>query len=120
MKIIELKNVPWGTVSHNSVIKKRILLGDGELPGITTLSQAVFQPGDRAPAHAHTDMAEVFMVTSGTGIIRLNGREYRLGPDVVAVAEPHDIHEIINPGSADLILTYFGVRMQRTDQGMDS
>ena len=111
MKIIKLKDAPWGTVSHNPAIKKRVLLNDGEIPGINTLSQAVFRSGDVAYAHAHADMAEVFMVTFGTGVIRLNGKEYPIHPDVVVVAEPGDTHEIANTGNEDLILTYFSVRV---------
>ena len=110
MKLINIDEAPWSKVSHNPRIQKRIILGDGELSGITSLSQAVFRPGDVADAHAHTDMAEVFMVSSGKGVIRINGKEYALTPSVVVVAEPHDVHEIANTGDEDLLVTYFGVR----------
>lgn len=110
MKIVRLEDAPWNSVSHNQGIKKRILLDNDDIPGITTLSQAIFRPGDVADGHAHTDMTEVFMVTAGTGAIRLNGTEYELHPGVVAVAEANDTHEIANTGTVDLILTYFGVK----------
>lgn len=111
MKIIRFEDALWSAVSHNPNIKKRLLLDDGEIPHITTLSQAVFRPGDIADAHAHEDMAEVFMVTSGSGSMRINGREYPLHSNVVVVAEPHDTHEIANTGTENLVLTYFGVRI---------
>ena len=111
MKLINLEKSPWSTVSHNPTIKKRIILNDGELKGISSLSQAIFRPGDVADAHVHTDMAEVFIVTSGRGVIRINGEEHALTTNVVVVAEPHEIHEIANTGDHNLIITYFGVRL---------
>jgi mannose-6-phosphate isomerase-like protein (cupin superfamily) len=118
MKVINIEDVPWSSISHNPAVKKRVLLDDKALSGITTLSQAVFHPGDVASAHAHEDMAEVFMVTSGSGTIRLNDREYALNPDVVVVAEAHDTHEILNTGNEDLILTYFGVLMDASNDNV--
>jgi len=110
MKIVNLTDTEWSQVSHNPAIRKRIILSQGELPGITTLSQAIFKPGDVATGHAHQDMSEVFLVAAGEGIIRINGQEYPLNPDIVAVAEPNDVHEIENTGDNPLILTYLGVR----------
>jgi len=97
-------------VSHNPAIRKRVLLEVGELPGLTNLSQAVFAPGDTAPGHEHADMWEVFFVRSGSGSIRVNGKEFRLERDVCWAVEPGERHEIVNDGREDLILLYFGLR----------
>lgn len=109
MRIININDAVWSRVSHNPTIKKRVILARGELRGVTAMSQAVFKPGDVADAHAHRDMAEVFLVQSGRGVIRINGSEHELNSHVVAVAEPNDVHEIENTGKEDLIITYFGV-----------
>ena len=45
------------------------------------------------------------------GIIRVNNKEYRLERGVCIVVEPGEVHEIINTVSSDLVLTYFGLKV---------
>jgi mannose-6-phosphate isomerase-like protein (cupin superfamily) len=82
----------------------------GELPGLTNFSQARFAPGQTASAHAHYDMCEVFFVEAGSGIIRINNREYPLLPGTCVAVEPTETHEIVNNGTTELVITYFGLR----------
>ena len=112
MKITLLANLPEDQVSHNPAIKKKVMLGPGDLPHVTNFSQACFAPGQVASAHAHRDMYEVFFVESGMGLIRVDGVEHRLKPGVCVAVEPGEVHEIVNAGSVDLVLTYFGVQDQ--------
>jgi mannose-6-phosphate isomerase-like protein (cupin superfamily) len=55
-------------------------------------------------------MCEVFFVESGSGIIRIDGQEYPLQPGTCIAVEPGEVHEIVNSGTTDLVLTYFGLR----------
>jgi len=112
MKITLLASLPEGQVSHNPEIKKKVMLKPGDLPHVTNFSQARFAPGQVASAHAHRDMYEVFFVESGTGLIRVDGVEHPLGPGVCVAVEPGEVHEIVNAGSVDLVLVYFGVQDQ--------
>ena len=66
-------------------------------------------PGQVAGAHSHQDMWEVFLVQAGEGVMRINERDYPLVKGNCLVVEPGEVHEVINIGSGDLILTYFGV-----------
>ena len=111
MKMVNLRDVAWTDVSHNPTIKKRVILSPGEIKGITTLAQAVFRPGDVAGAHSHHDMAEVFMVAAGRGVITMNDIDYAVSPEVIMVAEPRDVHEIKNTGDEDLVIMYFGMKV---------
>ncbi len=86
------------------------MLDPGEIPGLTNFSEAVFEPGDKAPGHAHDDMWEVFFVRSGGGALRIDGRENRLGADECWVIQPGEVHEIENDTDDALRLLYFGVR----------
>ena len=54
-------------------------------------------------------MSEVFFVSAGTGIIRIDETEYSLTPGVCVAVEAGETHEIINTGTKNLILTYFGI-----------
>ena len=109
MKLINIHDLPDLGVSHNAKIRKRVMLTDGEVGAITTYARAVFPPGEKVGAHQHDDMAEVFTVESGRGEIRINDVAYVFSAGAVAVVEPGETHEIINTGTTDLIITYFGL-----------
>ena len=111
MKIVSLSQLETTSVSHNPKIGKKTLLSYGELGPITNLSQAVFPVGEVAGEHSHADMAEVFMINSGVGVIVVDGKEYPLSAGVCVVVSPHERHEIRNTGVAELVVTYFGVKM---------
>jgi quercetin dioxygenase-like cupin family protein len=111
MKITSLSQLPQLSVSHNPEIKKKVMLGNNDLPHLTNFSQSRFSPGQAAAAHFHHDMCEVFFVEAGSGIIKINGREYQLYPGTCVAVEPGEVHEVINNGDIELVLTYFGLRI---------
>jgi quercetin dioxygenase-like cupin family protein len=112
MKLTSLTNLPEESVSHNPAIKKKVMLRLGDLPHLTNFSQARFAPGQVAQAHAHRDMCEVFLVESGEGTIQINGQAYPLQPGTCIAVEPHEEHEVRNTGATELVLTYFGLRVE--------
>lgn len=112
MKLVSLMNLPNFSVSHNPALQKKVMLQPGDLPNLIYFSQAEFPPGEVASAHSHTDMSEVFFVESGTGIIRINEREYPLQTGTMVAVEPEEVHEIINNGTTPLKLIYFAIKAQ--------
>ncbi|MGB3293816.1 MAG: cupin domain-containing protein [Phormidesmis sp.] len=111
MKRIALNQLPVEAVSHNQAIKKQVMLRTGELPHLTNFSQARFRPGQVAPAHAHTDMHEVFFVEAGEGTITVDGMPHALTPGVCVAVAPGEMHEVANTGDRELVLTYFGLKV---------
>lgn len=111
MKVTFLNDLPSEGVSHNPAIQKKVMLRPGELPNLVYFSRAQFPPGECAGAHAHQDMCEVFFVESGLGTIRIDGTDYPLQKGTCAVVEPGEVHEVINTGSTELILTYFALKV---------
>lgn len=109
MKLIKINELPEAGVSHNSNIRKKVLVGKDELKGITNFSRAVFPPGEKAGSHLHEDMAEVFTCESGCGEIRINDVGYVFATGTTVVVEAWEEHEIINSGTTDLIVSYVGV-----------
>ena len=109
MKIVSLEHLPEQGVSHNPEIRKRVVLRRGDVPHVTGFSQATFRPGQVAGAHTHADMYEVFFVEEGRGTITVDGRTFPLEEGVCVVVAPGETHEVVNTGTDDLILTYFGV-----------
>ena len=109
MKITNLNNLPQKQVSHNPEITKKVMLTNQHIPHLTNFSQATFTPGQIASAHSHQDMHEVFFVSAGEGIMRIDGKEHDLTPGVCIAIATGEIHEVINTGTEDLVLTYFGI-----------
>jgi quercetin dioxygenase-like cupin family protein len=111
MKLISLTTLPIEAVSHNPEIQKQVMLKSGDLPHLTNFSQSRFAPGQSACAHAHPDMCEVFFVEAGQGTIRINDQAYPLQVGTCVAVEAGEIHEVINDGASDLVLTYFGLKV---------
>lgn len=111
MKLTNLDGLPSQQVSHNPEIKKKVMLAWGDLPHLTNFSQAVFAPEQIASNHCHQNMNEVFFVQSGSGVIRVNEREFILAPGTCIAVEAGEYHEIVNTGKTDLVLNYFGIEV---------
>jgi len=111
MKIVSLTELPDQQVSHNPNITKRVMITPGELGKLVNFSRAVFPAGETAEVHRHDDMGEVFFVQSGEGEIRIDGKIFKLLPGVCALVEAQEEHEVKNTGSEELVITYFGIRI---------
>ena len=114
MKKVSLTQLPEIGVSHNPEIKKKVMLNSNDVPHITNFSQARFAKGQAADAHSHDKMYEVFLFESGKGIIHVNNEEYLIEQGVCVMVEPGEIHEIINTGSRELVVTYFGIKVEES------
>lgn len=113
MKIINLEKIKEEPDTHSPKINRRTFLKKGEIPHLINFSQASFKPGKIASEHIHEDMHEVFLVESGTGLIKVNGKVHQLKKGDCILIEAEEGHEIINTGSEDLILTYFGIKKKK-------
>jgi mannose-6-phosphate isomerase-like protein (cupin superfamily) len=109
MKVLSLSAIPTEGVSHNPGIAKQVMLRNGELPHLTQFAQARFAPGQVAVAHAHANMYEVFFVESGVGRMTVDGRAHHLEVGSCVAVEPGEVHELANIGTAELVVTYFGI-----------
>ncbi len=102
-------SLPWSKVSHNPAIQKQVHLSHGEVPHVTQFARSVFTTGQVAPAHSHSDMWEVFMVTAGVLTITVDEKELELTTGASITIAPHEVHELRNAHSEPLHLTYFGI-----------
>ena len=111
MKLVTLSDLPVEGVSHDPGIRKQVMLRNGDIPHLTNFSQATFAPGQTVTPHAHADMAEVFFVEAGQGIIWIDGEAHELAPGVCAAIAAGELHELKNSGNSPLVLTYFGLKI---------
>jgi mannose-6-phosphate isomerase-like protein (cupin superfamily) len=110
LKVSSIDSTEELRISHNSRIKKHVLVSNGEINNVTNFSKAVFPPGEIAHAHSHHDMTEVFFIESGQGIISVNETSIPLKAGMCVTVEPNEIHELKNTGSIDMVVTYFGIK----------
>ncbi len=66
-----------------------------------------FQPQTSIKPHVHKKTVEVFYVKSGTGIIKMNNKEFRCKPDDFFLCEPGDVHEFINDTNEEFVILIF-------------
>ncbi|MDQ6998973.1 MAG: cupin domain-containing protein [Mariprofundus sp.] len=109
MKITHLDHCAEQGLSHDAEIVKKILFHENELPASVRLSHAVFKPGQKASAHSHDDLYEIFYVISGSGLFRINGDEYQVTTGSCMRIDPGELHEVINDSHDDMIMIYFGL-----------
>jgi mannose-6-phosphate isomerase-like protein (cupin superfamily) len=50
-------------------------------------------------------------IQSGTGVMRIDGVEVELAIGTCISVEPGEVHEVINTGTTELVLTYFGIQV---------
>jgi mannose-6-phosphate isomerase-like protein (cupin superfamily) len=58
------------------------------------------------PPHAHPE-EEIMVVTEGTGIIGLNGKDKAVGPGSMMYSAAHKSHDIRNTGKTPLTFFYY-------------
>lgn len=104
-----LKDLPILGVSHDPEIKKKVMLSNGVIPKLTNFSQSVFRTGQTCTAHIHADMWEVYLVTSGTLTITVEGQTTIHEAGSCVTVEPGEEHQTSNQHDEDLVLTYFGI-----------
>lgn len=111
MKIRSLDNLPDEPNTHNPKITKKVLIKKGIVPKLTNFTQAIFPPGEIAPGHSHQDMFEIFFIEKGQGKIKINGMLHDLKEGDCVVVELEEVHELINSGAEELLVTYLGVEI---------
>ncbi len=66
-----------------------------------------FLPHTSIKPHFHKTTVEIFYVKHGTGIIKLNDKEFRCNSDDFFLCEPGDVHEFINDTNEDFVILVF-------------
>jgi len=102
----QVEDIPWEGVSHNPEIRKKVLIAKGLIPHINAFSQSRISPGQRVTPHTHKDMAEIFLIQHGRGIMKIDSRELPLTPGTCIAVQPGEEHSLWNTGADDLQITY--------------
>lgn len=109
MKLVHVDHIETERVSHDPGIIRRVLLGEDELPGSVRLSHALLVPGQQVTPHRHEDLFEIFYLLSGEGVLTVEDADYPIGAGSCFAIEPGEEHALVNIGSSDMALLYFGL-----------
>ena len=114
MKIVNMTSLPETGVSHNPDIKRKTLIGKGEIPRLMMFSKAVLKPGQFVESHTHETMYEVFFICSGRAVFTIDGREIEAQEGDCITVAPKENHSLKNPFDADGTWLYFGIATDAT------
>lgn len=110
MKKINSERLKEIGVSHNSEIKKRVIIKSHEYNNLQIFSKVIFQPKQSSSPHTHDDMIEVFFVLSGKGIFHSKDKEIVVEKDDCISIPAAEKHWQSNLFSKPWELLYFGIR----------
>ena len=110
MKKINSTTLKEVGASHNSEIKKRIMIKSDEYNNIQMFSRAIFYSKQSSLPHTHQDMTEIFFILSGRGIFHSKDKEILVKKDDYISIPSGEEHWQSNPFTEPLELLYFGIK----------
>lgn len=93
MRLFSLDESPFEPVSHDPLLKKRVLTHDA-LPHIKHISHIILQSGDSASEHVHNDSFEVFYCIRGNAEFLIRGKYISIKEGNLLFVEPGEVHSI--------------------------
>lgn len=69
-----------------------------------SLAEATLPPGGATTEHYHRESEELYLFTSGTGRMRLDGEEREVAPGDCVVIPPGAVHKVWSTGESPLVL----------------
>jgi mannose-6-phosphate isomerase-like protein (cupin superfamily) len=90
---------------------KKVLVSKGVIPdgAVQMINLAIIGPGKGFRPHFHEDMTEIFVVISGSGLMKVGSLRRKIGKDDLIIVHPYQIHEIKNTGRTEFKYLVFGV-----------
>lgn len=75
----------------------------------------IFKPNTKIDPHFHKKTCEIFYILRGSGILKLNNKEFNCEKDSFFLCEPGDVHEFINNSDKDLVILIFKTNEEPKD-----
>ncbi|MGE0066696.1 MAG: cupin domain-containing protein [Solirubrobacterales bacterium] len=69
-----------------------------------SLAEATIAPGAATTAHFHRASEELYLVTAGSGVLRIGNEEREVEAGDCAVIPPGAVHHLRNTGATDLVV----------------
>jgi quercetin dioxygenase-like cupin family protein len=91
MKLFSLDETPYESVSHDPMLKKRVITRD-TLPCVKHISHIILKPGNTVSEHTHQHEYEVMYCIRGIATMTVNGGKMTITKGDLIYAEPGDSH----------------------------
>ncbi len=101
-QILQLSDIPWEQGISPTIWQKPIWTRS-DSNSHAQMMLVKMAPGGTSPAHRHPH-PQIFYVISGTGIVRLDGKEYTLKPGSAVRVLGGELHDFVNTGTEELIM----------------
>ena len=72
--------------------------------GAQSMAEATVPPGSATVAHLHRASEEIYLVTAGSGSLRIGEEERAVRAGDCAVIPPGQVHQLRNTGEVDLLV----------------
>jgi len=97
MKRYSLKTAPFKPVSHDPLLRKRVLMEERHLC-VTHISHIILEPGNRASPHVHPSASEIFYCIRGGAFFKVMGSAVAMETGdclIVEAGEEHSIDKVL-------------------------
>jgi len=101
-QILQLADTPWEQ-GISPTIWQKPLWTRSDSNSHAQVMLVKMAPGGTSPAHRHPH-PQIFYVISGTGIVRLDGKEYVLKPGSAVRVMGGELHDFVNTGTEELVM----------------
>jgi mannose-6-phosphate isomerase-like protein (cupin superfamily) len=101
LEVVNIEKQPWGTASDNAVARQIVSPTNSRAKEVS-IADIVIPVGVTVRKHHHKVIEEIYYITSGQGVMYLNGMTKPVGPGDAVVIRPGDIHSIRNSGTTKL------------------
>lgn len=108
MKLINLKDIPLVSVSHDPQILKQVIIDTGAVPRLNKFSKAIIRKGQTVSPYRHDNMYEILFFLTGRGKFLVDGNKVGVSSNQCIVIEPGEVHSIPEVLD-DIELVYFGI-----------
>jgi mannose-6-phosphate isomerase-like protein (cupin superfamily) len=103
MDVQNLDRVPAFITKDGSQIRE-LLAHRNSCIFCQSLAEARVAPGAATALHYHCRTEEIYFILSGSGRMRLADEERDVGPGDAIAIPPGEVHQIVNTGTAELVL----------------
>ncbi len=101
-QILQLADRPWEQGISPTIWQKPIWTRS-DSNSHAQMMLVKMAPGGTSPAHRHPH-PQIFYVIAGTGIVRLDGKEYTLKPGSAVRVLDGELHDFVNTGTEELVM----------------
>ncbi len=109
MKVFNLNDIPI-SFAHNEVQRKALVKVGESKTCVQTINYAWLEKGKGFTPHKHDDCEEFYFFLEGEGIMKIDGREFKVKKGDFVIVEKGEWHGLKNSGEEKLV--FFTVRVK--------